>query len=228
MKRWLFVSVAAASVFACGGSTGSGSSSAGGSGGSGATAASGGNGGTQGGSGGVGSASGGSGGVTGGSGGVGALGGGAGVAGTGGAAGQSGAAGAAGAGGVAGPGVACGNATCVAGEGCLVCDPTGAQSPKQCVTGFTGNCPSFPVLRIFCDDQSDCAANNDCAMVEGSVGTYAECIQAMACSTDCSCGPGAFALVCNSLADCPVCSTACKPYQQSPQGGAFPIKVCSS
>jgi hypothetical protein len=228
MTRWLFTSAVAISVLGCGGSADGDSSPSGGSGG----ATSGGSGGAVSGGGSGGAVSGGgSGGATGGSGGTGAIGGGSGGA-AGGAAGAgtggvSGAAGQAGSGGGAGgPGVSCGGATCTAAEACLVCDPTGAQSPKTCVTGFGDTCPTFPNLRLFCDDHGDCTATEKCMMVEGSVGTYAQCIEPSACSEDCSCGPGAFAQVCTTLADCPACATTCKPYQQSGQGGSFPVNVC--
>ena len=213
------------------GASGTGGGS-GGTGGASGTGGSGGTGGTAGGATGGAAGAGASGGVagagaSGGAAGVGATGGAAGAGATGGA-GSGGAAGVAGAGGGGGAGVSCGGAVCTGGDSCLICDPTGTQSPKKCVAGFNDTCPTFPNLRMFCDDHGDCTSGEKCTIIEGSVGTYGQCTQAAACIQNCTCGggPGSFSQVCSDLSDCPACATSCEPYQQFGQGGAFPVKVC--
>ncbi len=225
-----------------GGSSGGGGTDAGVTGGAAGTgtggATTGGTAGTTGGAAGAsGGAAGASGGTAGASGGAAGSGGaatggaaGSGGAATGGTAGSGGAAtgGAAGTGGGAGgPGIACGAATCKAPQGCLRC--FNAKPPTaKCINPFSETCPTFPNLHLYCDDQSDCKTGEQCAIIEGSIGTYAQCFPEAACTQNCSCGAGAFGQVCNSLADCPSCAKKCEPYQQPGGGaGAFPVKVCT-
>ena len=212
---------------ATGGSSGTGAADAGASGGASGT----GTGGTAGGGTGGNPTGGAAGATTGGTAGAGgvATGGAAGTGGaaTGGAAGTGGAAtgGAAGTGG--GAGVACGAATCQSPQGCLTCFNANPATAK-CISPFSESCQTYPNLHLYCDDPSDCKTGEQCSVVEGSIGTYAQCFQEAACTQDCTCGAGAFGQVCSSLSDCPTCAKKCEAYTQPGNPGVkFPVKVCT-
>ncbi len=145
---------------------------------------------------------------------------------------DAGASGAAGTSGTAGGGngVACGPVTCSAPDACLVCDPLDPNTERSCVEGFSDGCGIWgpvPPLRLFCDDAGVCASTERCAIIEGSVGTYAQCLESPDCAADCSCTGGSANVRCGTVADCPQCAKSCAPYRQYPDGPEYPVNVCT-
>lgn len=120
-------------------------------------------------------------------------------------------------------GVACGEETCFEPGYCLLCDPTGNPRERGCGEGFGNECREwgrYPPLRMLCDDHGDCGDGDVCALFEGSLGTYTDCWEAPGCLENCE---ACFAKVaCETLDDCPPCSTACMPHTDPD----YPVSVC--
>lgn len=117
-------------------------------------------------------------------------------------------------------GVSCGAATCTSPSYCMICRPGDPTPAAACTTDMAVMCPSWgdrPPLRVSCDGHEDCAAAERCAVVEGSLGTYARCVSMP--TTDCKVG---MQILCRSLADCPPCAKSCAPYG----GASYPIRSC--
>lgn len=115
--------------------------------------------------------------------------------------------------------IRCGDAVCAAPARCEICRPGLPDAPRICTTTKNDCLPWGEVLplRMSCDDHSDCAPDARCAVVEGSDGTYTQCVSMP--TTDCK---GFAKIVCSSLADCPPCATRCAGYR----GDRYPVSTC--
>lgn len=112
--------------------------------------------------------------------------------------------------------VACGTFECDATmQGCLAsCLYATGEMMPACVdlnadgTWPDGECPTgmemFPRYWLVCDASDDCAAGEECQLVRGSLGQYAQC---NACPAPCN--HEFFEILCASDADCPADAPRC-------------------
>ena len=126
--------------------------------------------------------------------------------------------------GVAGE-ITCDTLTCtVPGEACQICNPGEPGPIATCEVGMMfPNCAvwgvMYPPLFMECDGAEDCAVGEACYLLEGSLGTYAQCWDEATFAPECAAAWST--RLCNTVADCPVCATGCGPYQPG-----HPVNVC--
>lgn len=111
--------------------------------------------------------------------------------------------------------VRCGGTDCsLDGNGCLAtCLADGVRTPA-CVAlrdeRFPTECPSgeeiFPIAWLRCDGREDCAADEWCHLVRGSLGSYAFC---EACAGECD--PARLDALCRTTDECPPGAPVCAP-----------------
>jgi hypothetical protein len=113
-------------------------------------------------------------------------------------------------------GVTCGTSSCAAPAFCHICDPITPASARSCETDPAKSCSprgDYPPLRVSCDGQEDCKANERCVLFEGSVGTYVRCMP-----------EGNFgSIVCRSPADCAPHAKTCEAYATP----GYAVRVCN-
>lgn len=119
--------------------------------------------------------------------------------------------------------ILCGTRECDAAiQGCLAsCLYATGEPMPACVdlnadgTWPDGECPTgmemFPRYWLVCDGAEDCAPGEDCHLVFGSVGQYAQCA---ACAAPCD--HRSFRVLCASAADCPADAPRCVPTADLP------------
>lgn len=110
-------------------------------------------------------------------------------------------------------GVPCGATSCSSPMFCLYCDPTSPAGKTSCETDVAVHCTpwgDYPPLRVSCDGPEDCQPHERCALLEGSLGTYVECLPKTAPS-----------VVCRSLGECPAEAKTCEPY-----AAGYAVRVC--
>ena len=74
-----------------------------------------------------------------------------------------------------------------------------------------------PVPVLYCDGPEDCQPDEACFVVEGSVGTYASCLDR---------NEAFGAQTCRNVSECPPDAVVCEPYTQGRGGIEFPVSVC--
>jgi hypothetical protein len=129
----------------------------------------------------------------------------------------------------AGDGFRCGDDPCdLAAQSCVYCAPPGgavcvdatmAMTPRDAAAWCERAGPGLVV--VSCSSPQDCRdADESCMWTEGFGSTTVAC-DPLACAASCSCTPQ-LRPVCDTLADCPACATACDDSLEL----GLPIRTC--